>query len=253
MLTSNWIIDKLVSKKITQKINGNEVTLDLVVNEKCILCNGKKIAKLLCCEFDLLDITISQKLPKINNDLKTDLEKALFNEDLSDFTFILDNTKIPVSRLLLSARSPVFNRMFNSDFKEKGENSQVLETNMTSESFKELIRYIYIGEVNDISNYVYDLLEAAEYYQIDGLKTICEEELLLSLSLDTAKKIFQVAHLYRCRSDLIDASYSYIQSIFKIKSYEIPDKYKDNPSKINALFEKLAIFEEEFLDMSLNY
>lgn len=94
---------------------------------------------------------------------------------------------------------------------EKKENTYVLQTTIPTEAFKELIRYIYTGDVCDMYKHVFDLLQAADYYQVDGLKTMCEEELLSCLSEENANKIFQAAHLYQCRFGLKEASYAVIK------------------------------------------
>jgi len=111
-----------------------------------------------------------------------------------------------------TARSPVFERMFNSDFKETNEDQQILGINMSTEAFKELIRYIYINEVCDLDKHVFELLHAADFYQIESLKRTCEKEMLKILSINNANDIFQAAHLYRCSEELKKASFSVIQT-----------------------------------------
>lgn len=177
------------------------------------------------------------KNTKSTCDLKTDLEKALFNEDLCDFTFIINDERIPVSKFILSARSPVFNRMFTSEFQEKYHNTQNLESTFTKEAFKELIRYIYVSEVRELSKHVFELLQASDYYQIESLKKICEEELHRNLSESNASHIFQCVHLYRCSNSLKTASFEKIKRIFAAKSYTIPQSFIDDPLKVERIFE----------------
>lgn len=86
-----------------------------------------------------------------------------------------------------------------------------MKTTIPSAAFKELIRYIYIGEVDDLPRHVFDLLQAADYYQVDGLKTICEDELLSCLTEENANRIFQAAHLYQCRFSLKEDAYALIK------------------------------------------
>jgi len=169
--------------------------------------------------------------------LKTDLEKALFNEELCDFTFIINDERIPVSKFILSARSPVFSRMFTSEFKEKYQNQQRLESTFTKEAFKELIRYIYGGEVVELNKHVFELLHASDYYQIESLKSICEEELHKNLSESNASHIFQCAHLYRCSEALKTAAFAKIKRIFAAKNYTIPQSFIVDPVKVKRIFE----------------
>jgi hypothetical protein len=144
----------------------------------------------------------------------------------------VNDEKVPVSKFILSglyfldlpscslinfnmsrftARSPVFARMFNSDFKESNEKEQVLGLEIKTDAFKELIRYIYINEVSDLDKHAFELLHAADFYQIDSLKSICEKELRSILSTTNANDIFQAAHLYSCSDELKETSFGFIK------------------------------------------
>lgn len=103
-------------------------TLDLTVKDLCTYCNRDKGGRTSCCGYNSwkkgleIDVRKSVKLLKTfndltfylkilrektntKNDLKLDLEKALFNESLSDFSFTLDNEKIPVCKIILSGKN----------------------------------------------------------------------------------------------------------------------------------------------------
>ena len=102
--------------------------------------------------------------------------------------------------------------MFYSDFKERNLNQQIIKSaNLKPASFKELIRYIYTDEVRDLNEHVFDLLYASDYYQIEGLKAICEESMLKILCANNAQKIFQSAHAYQCSTDLKAAAFRVIK------------------------------------------
>lgn len=136
--------------------------------------------------------------------------------------------------------------MFYSEFKEKSENQQILGFKMSTEAFKELIRYIYINEFSDLSEHALELLHAADFYQIDSLKRICENELLATLKINNANEVFQAAHLYRCSDELKEAAYGYIKKMFQIKNYALPQEYINHPEKIQKIIEKKESFEREF-------
>lgn len=101
--------------------------------------------------------------------------------------------------------------MFFSGFKEKNENQQTITSPALKAVFKELIRYIYTGEVNNLSKQIYNFTYAADYYQIPGLKNICEDEMLKILSENNAHYIFHTAHLYHCKHALITAAFGIIK------------------------------------------
>ncbi|KAL7037011.1 hypothetical protein ACKWTF_009031 [Chironomus riparius] len=252
MEKAHWKTDDLSSTKITQKVDGNDITLDLTVTDFCMFCNRPKSAKSYCCGYPssrkAVEINISQTSSKNESNLKSDMKRMLFNQMLSDFTFIVENEKIPVSKIILAARSPVFEKMFYSDFKEKNLNQQIVNSqNLKAASFKELIRYIYTDEVHNLSEHVFDLLYASDYYQIEGLKAICEEGMLKILCAKNAQKIFQSAHSYQCSMDIKAAAFSVIKNIFQKMTLSVPDQFVNNPSKVTTLFQKKDSLEKELV------
>lgn len=101
--------------------------------------------------------------------------------------------------------------MFSADFEEKNQNQQIIQPPFKNSTFKELIRYIYTGEVCDLSGHVFELLYASDYYQVDGLKALCEKKLDEILCEENAHMIFQYAHDFQCNSGLIAKSFNHIE------------------------------------------
>ncbi|KAL7027068.1 hypothetical protein ACKWTF_005288 [Chironomus riparius] len=252
MQETTFQIEDLQAKSVTKlnkDIGCSSLTLDITFKTSCNNCRCRGLSSCNCgynynSNSNKKDLEIKATIVNKCN-LKADLEKALFSEDLSDFEFIIENEKIHVSKFILSARSPVFNRLFNSEFKEKQQNQQVLKTTFSKSAFKELIRYIYIGEVRDLSKHAFELLQASDYYQVESLKIICEEELLKILVESNANKIFQCAHLFRCSEALKQAAFNLIKKIFGAKNYNIPAALLNNPSKVSKLFDIKYSLENE--------
>ena len=67
---------------------------------------------------------------------------------------------------MLSARSPDFKAMFQSNMKENKSNN-VKNEDLQDDVIKELLEYIYNGNFKRVAN---GLLAAAEKYQVDHLK-----------------------------------------------------------------------------------
>lgn len=67
-----------------------------------------------------------------------------------DVTFVVKNTEIKAHRLILKARSEVFNKMFDSEMPEK-KTMRLEVTNVEPDDFKLLLNYIYTGllDTND--------------------------------------------------------------------------------------------------------
>ncbi|KAL7037006.1 hypothetical protein ACKWTF_009030 [Chironomus riparius] len=243
-------VDDLISK-IPAPIKGcfrsGTLTLKLVPKKLCSYCKRERKNDYSCCgsyTSNIINLEVNASIEH-NCDLKADMKKALFDENLSDFIFIVDMERIPVSKIILAARSPVFKRMFFTDFKEKNKNELIIKSPLLKLAFKELIRYIYTGEVCNISKYVFDLLHTADHYQVEGLKAICEEELQKILCANNAYKIFQSAHSYQCKSVLKSAAFLIIKNIFQSMNLIVPEEFVNNPSKVAKLFEKKESLEKE--------
>ena len=86
--------------------------------------------------------------------------------------------------------------MFTSEISEKQEN-HVNIVDVSHEIFKEMIYYIYNEEVPKLDEYAYELLQAADKYKLDGLKSICEEKLVQIISVDNTVLLLMLADQYQ--------------------------------------------------------
>lgn len=78
----------------------------------------------------------------------------------SDIIFVIENTKIPSYKAILSAHSPVFEAMFShTDTKEAQEN-KVNIIDVSADVFKIFLHFIYTGIKP--KKYFFELLAAAE-------------------------------------------------------------------------------------------
>lgn len=98
------------------------------------------------------------------------------------------NQVIKVHRCILAASSPFFYAMLATKMKEN--ESNVAKLTEEYAVIKEVMRFIYTGEVEDLSTMANELVFAAEKYQLDDLKqmciahieqTLCTENVLQSL------------------------------------------------------------------------
>lgn len=99
---------------------------------------------------------------------------------------------------------------FNGEFKD----GKIVETNspnFTSEAFGDFLRYLYTDSLDDLHEHAVELLFLANYFQVEGLKEICEEKLLSTLDEKNAETIFQYAHLYNCKQILKEKSFAFIK------------------------------------------
>ncbi|XP_065199982.1 speckle-type POZ protein B-like [Planococcus citri] len=181
-------------------INGN----DLLKEENSLLRGG---ALNIFCEihfFSKETITTECSSGKIvvelhqapdGNDLQRGLERLFENEDFADFTVSIGDEQFRVHKAILAARSEVFASMFKHNLKEQNENClKIIDMDQTV--FREMLRYIYTGNLSKLEEMAVDLLPAAEKYNLQELKTMCEHQLVNRLSAKNAVDCLLLADMY---------------------------------------------------------
>ena len=99
---------------------------------------------------------------------------------------------------ILAARSPVFEKMFEHDLKEKATNA-VDVVDIDPEIFKELLTYIYTEKAPNIKTLASPLLRAADKYQLEHLKSLCEQRLSYDLQVSNSAETLVLAHTYQAK------------------------------------------------------
>jgi len=140
----------------------------------------------------------------------------------SDVTLVVDGTEIPAHRLILCARSAVFDAMFGHEMKESLE-GVVRVSDVSLPVFREVLRFIYTGECNldNLKNRsrsdataaiaknqsdsglaeskykhadgLVQLVAAADRYQIPDLVACCVPKLIDSMTAENATERFALA------------------------------------------------------------
>uniref|UniRef100_A0A0K0E8B8 BTB domain-containing protein n=1 Tax=Strongyloides stercoralis TaxID=6248 RepID=A0A0K0E8B8_STRER len=136
----------------------------------------------------------------INSNLSNDHSKlslsGFFNSSkLSDFTIIVDTIEIPVHKIVLSARSSVFDAMFNSDVSETQSNTLEIK-DFQLEVVEEMLRYIYTDTYLNKVDIVTEVYMIADKYDIIGLKKVTENHLIKNTSVDNSCKYLVLADTY---------------------------------------------------------
>ncbi|XP_065203421.1 speckle-type POZ protein-like [Planococcus citri] len=162
---------------------------DLLDIDNCVIENKVTIA---CCVFYATFANRS----RCSSDYRLfdDYERLLTEEYYSDATIKIKDKDYPVYKGVLAARSPVFDAMFRNDMQENATNV-VNIADISQEVFEDMLLYIYSGKVKNLK-LAYELIPAADKYDLKGLKDICGAELCEQLSKDTAIKILILAHTH---------------------------------------------------------
>ena len=114
------------------------------------------------------------------------LGKIFSDNQFTDVKIQCEGQAFDCHMAILAARSPVFMAMFQSDMMEK-ETQSVTIDDLKAEVVGEMLDFIYTGNVSShdaILEHASELLEAADKYQLDLLKNICEESLCTTLKVN---------------------------------------------------------------------
>lgn len=148
------------------------------------------------------------------------LEGGVDDEKFSDVTLNVNGTKFRAHKIILASGSPVFAAMFEHPMKEKADNEVEIE-GIEDGIFRELLRFMYSGKVDDIKSIADGLLAAADKYSLEELKIICEETLAENLSNENAVEYLKVAELHNApylKKQVVD-----FISLNVIKLLNLPD------------------------------
>jgi len=116
----------------------------------------------------------------------------------ADVTFRVDGANIPAHKLILSARSDYFRRMFDAGMKE-AETGVVDIEDVDVDIFRGLLRFIYSGILPPPSvETVTKLLVAAERYGLAPLKESCAEAIADDVTVDNACETLVLADTHAC-------------------------------------------------------
>lgn len=122
-----------------------------------------------------------------------DFKKLLDDESLTDFKLKTSDSKIlKVHKAFLSARSPVFHAMLRNDM-EEAQTGIVDIKDFDSRTMKEVLRFIYCNEVEDLDKIAKDLIYAADKYHLLELKKMCIASIVASLTVENVLKSLEIA------------------------------------------------------------
>ncbi|CAO1428971.1 unnamed protein product [Diamesa hyperborea] len=170
-----------------------------------------------------INATVTIKIyPKFFSKLSDDFGKLFLDSTHSDFTIIVAAKEFKVHKSVMSARSPVFMKMFESNMKEAADN-KVEIIDVDPDVFQHLLIFIYCGKIPiNLDLCAMDLFVAADKYGIKDLRNECENHISQNISNDNAMAVYKLATLYSCNDDLKQMSFQIIKK--KLHETSIVDK-----------------------------
>ena len=127
--------------------------------------------------------------------LEERMSHLLCSHFMSDFTFICDDTRIPVHKFVLASSSSVFYSMF---FGALAETKQELDLSDfgNGECIMEFLQFLYNYDVSLGWNNVFQILNLAKCYMVASLREKCSTFIKESVTMDTALLALQQCLLY---------------------------------------------------------
>ncbi|XP_062520159.1 speckle-type POZ protein B-like [Corticium candelabrum] len=191
---------------------------------------------------DSENISGSAHIEVPNCGLKMDLGIMLERQLLSDVVLTVGTKEFPAHRATLAARSPVFCAMFDHEM-EESRKGRVQITDVQSDVLQEMLRFIYTSEIaqEKLEKMATELLAAADKYQLDRLKVICEDVMRTNLSVENAADILVLADRHngtQLKSLAIDFINSHAEEIMETTGWQ--SLIKNNPQLVAEAFRALV-------------
>lgn len=195
------------------------------------------------------------------DNLSKNFRAMLFDKSFCDFTFVVKGKEIKIHKSVLSARSPVFMRMFLTDMQEAKANKAEI-TDVEADTFDKLLVFIYSGKVaGDFDFLAIDLFIAADKYGIEDLKQLCESKIAANLSKDNALAVYDFACFHPTNINLKEKALKIIreevlQIYYPINVKEVSDikkmvMFKKGHDDIMNLCKKMSIGKEATAELDL--
>jgi len=156
------------------------------------------------------------------------------NKEFSDVVVKCGNTKFECHQVFLATRSPVFKAMLTTNMREKI-NNEIQVDDIKPEVMAELLEFIYIGKVSNLDKFALDLFIAADKYQINSLKDLCEKKLINSLAMENCFSLLIMG-------DMLSPSIKKIALKFVVEnreSIEIQEELANYPSLMMEILKKV--------------
>jgi len=158
---------------------------------------------------------------KMSNDFTALLESGQF----SDVTIKCEGHSISCHKVILGARSPVFNAMFIHNMTENQSRTIDIE-DLDIETVKDMLKYMYAARIENLNTRSPRLLEAADKYALSELKEVCEDTLCSSLSVDSCLECLVLADLHNAEElkaaavkFIVDRSAEFVDQVDRFKAY----------------------------------
>lgn len=124
------------------------------------------------------------------------LKESYIKAKRTDITLNVEGKNIAAHRMILEARSSVFNAMFNHDTKEN-KTGEVSIIDVDKNTMETILIHMYTGDIDNLTTEnVLPLYAAAEKYDINDIKELCSDFIIRNISFDWVCDVIEFAELY---------------------------------------------------------
>lgn len=177
---------------------------------------------------------------KPQNKLAIDMSTIFESGKFADCTINCEGREFHCHKNILSARSTVFDAMFSHDM-EENKRGKVDIIDLDADTVYDMIAYIYSEKVPDLSTKAAYLLSAAEKYDLQELKTMCEIALCENIALDNVVELLILADLHSASSVRSLALKFIVDNSREVTAQPgWRDKLRNNPDLMADMFEAIS-------------
>ena len=171
----------------------------------------------------------NDKTGNILQSLSDDFSKAFSESDCSDVHINCGGKIFNCHEFVLSARSPVFRAMFQNNMTERKTKSVTIADN-SPEVIEKMLQFMYSGKVDlgGNSELTGELLKAADKYELEMLKKVCEDHLCNALELKNSIKNLILGEMYgasKLMKNAMELLASNMSSVIDSEEWESCIKY----------------------------
>ncbi|XP_029670986.1 speckle-type POZ protein B-like isoform X2 [Formica exsecta] len=211
---------------ITMNYNVNNLLYELPISllfdkHKMYLSHDNTFT--ICFELHTFVKTYNNSISHSYTNTMSDTDIFVSKEKSDSFvSFIINNERLQANKSSLCLKSKVFEAMFNCGL-EESVNNEVVITDIKYDILKELLSFVQIGHLSktleEINlNKICELFVAADKYDIQDLKLICEQSLIINTTETNVVEHLKIAHLNDGKM-----LKKYIKDFIKLYSKDIVD------------------------------
>ena len=116
-----------------------------------------------------------------------------------DFRIIVNGYIFPVHKSVVGPLSDFFDSMFFSEMRETYEHQVIIDT-ISKDVMELVVEFFYTSKIQITSNNVYDIMEAANYLNLQNVKQFCTNFLLNEVEPENCFKLKKISKLYDCQT-----------------------------------------------------